>query len=433
MSLWLTTEDEKRIVRARLQSCRNGCQSHSIPLRLQPLRGRQTSGAKAQQKVQVFSAWLKPCPDDGLGPSPYRAENLFSGEQQRGIALLAVLWLAVALSAMALATSYLVRTEIEAARNQIEAQQSYFLARGGIEAAIDSIVRSAAAPPVAPETAAPRPEFLSGQRWLRYEFPGGRCAVEVVPENAKLNINLVPAEQLAALFRALGLSPAESADLAAAIVDWRSPRVSDAGSVFDAFYAGLPRPSKARHAALEHIEELLPVKGTSRELFFGRLEERPEGGWRRRPPLSDLLTTEATASAVNPNYALYEVLLALPGWDEAAATSVIAVREATPFESWNEVQSAAPFAVAAGGIASLTLAQGPVYTLTATCSVPDSRARRSVRALVEIAPNQPLYHQIHGWWDNWPFAHEPPPASQSLRAGEQAGRMNSERESRGRS
>ena len=185
--------------------------------------------------------------------------------KQRGVALLAVLWLAVALSAMALATSYLVRTEVDAARNQMEAQQSYFLARGGIEAAIDSVARSSLAPPPATGEAGPRPEFLPGQRWLRYEFPGGRCVVEVVPENAKLNVNLAPAAQLAALFRALGVSPTESADLAAAIVDWRSPRVSDVGSVFDAFYAGLPRPYKARHAALEHIEELLLVKGMSRE------------------------------------------------------------------------------------------------------------------------------------------------------------------------
>ena len=355
-------------------------------------------------------------------------------EQQKGIALLAVLWLSVALSAMALATSYLVRTEIEAARNQIEAQQSYFLARGGIEAAIDSIARSGFAAPPAQGEASHRPEFLAGQRWLRYEFPGGRCAVEVAPENAKLNINQSPPEQLEALFRALGLSPAESADLAAAMVDWRSPRVSDAGSVFDAFYAGLPRPYKARHAALEHIEELLLVKGMGREMFFGRLEEKPEGGWRRRPPLTDLLTTEATGGAVNPNYAPLEVLLALPGWDEAAATSVIAVREATPLESWNEVQAAAPFAVAAGGIALLTLAQGPVYTLTATCSVPDSAARRSVRALVEIAPNQPLYHQILGWWDNWPFAPEPPPALRSSQSvGGPAPTTYSERRNRIRS
>ena len=81
MRLRLTTEDEKRIVRARLQSCRNGFPIHFISLRLQPLRDRQTSGAKAQQKTPVYSAWLKPCPDGGLGRSPFGAERLFSGEK----------------------------------------------------------------------------------------------------------------------------------------------------------------------------------------------------------------------------------------------------------------------------------------------------------------------------------------------------------------
>ena len=122
---------------------------------------------------------------------------------------------------MALTTSYLVRTEFEATRNRIEAEQSYFVARGGIEAAIYSILRSTSTPPPLPGTAAPTPEFVSGQRWLRYEFPGGHCDVEVVPENAKLGINSTPPEQLAILFQTLGLSVMDSTQLAAAIVDWR--------------------------------------------------------------------------------------------------------------------------------------------------------------------------------------------------------------------
>ena len=126
------------------------------------------------------------------------------------------------------------------------------------------------------------------------------------------------------------------------------------------------------------------------------------------------------------------MLLTLPGWDEATASSVIAIRETTPFQSVSELQAAAPFLAATGGGSSLTFGQGPVYTLTATCSLPDSPARRSVRALVEIASNQPLYHLVLAWWDNWPFAHEAPQALWNQAAGGQAGAMNSERENRGR-
>ena len=39
---------------------------------------------------------------------------------QRGVALLAVLWLAVALSFMGMATAHMVRTEVDAVSNQID-------------------------------------------------------------------------------------------------------------------------------------------------------------------------------------------------------------------------------------------------------------------------------------------------------------------------
>ena len=353
-------------------------------------------------------------------------------EKQRGVALLAVLWLTAALSAMALATSYMVRTEVEAATNRIEAQQGYFLARGGIEAAVDTIARSTFLTPGAGSEADTRPEFVAGQRWISYEFPGGRCAVEVVPENGKLNANLAPSEQLAALFRTLGVGAAESAELALAIVDWRSPRTSEVGSVFDAYYDTLSEPYQARHAPLGQLEELLPVKGMSRELFFGRLEETRTGRWRRRPPLADLLTVAPTAGAVNLNSAPLEVLQSLPGWDAAAAATVIGARERTPFESLSELDAIAPSGGLAGGGANLTIALEPFYTLTATCVPADATARRSVRALLEITPNQPLYHQVVAWWDNWPYANEPPQTLANRGAGGRAGVTETERENRGR-
>lgn len=341
---------------------------------------------------------------------------------QRGVALLAVLWLTVALSAMALATSYMVRTEVEAATNRIEGEQMRFLARGGIEAAVDSILRSATARGALEETP---PEFVAGQRWLRYEFPGGRCAVEVVPENAKLNVNQARPEQLAALFRALGVPAVESAELALAIDEWRSPRGSNVGSVYDAYYAALPEPYGARHAPLEQLEELLPVKGMSRELFFGRIERSAEGRWTRKPPLADLLTTAPTGGGINLNYAAPEVLATLPGWSQADITRLEEFRRQKPFQTPADLAGVVPGGAGPG----VTTAASSFYTLTATCRPPDSSSssaglrsgqaapqsgtRRSVRALVEITATQATGHQILGWWDDWPFAHEAPAATQT--------------------
>lgn len=327
-----------------------------------------------------------------------------AAKRQRGIALLAVLWLAMALSLLALSTSYLVRTEIEAVRNRMEDQQGYYLARGGIEAAVYSIVRSLGAQAGTFQQA----EFTPGQRWLRYALSSGECWVEVMPENAKLSVNQASAEQWEALLAVLGLSPVDRLELAAAIVDWRSPRSSDAGSVLDAYYAALPRPYGAGHAPLTQLEELLGVRGMSTDLFFGRVELESNGQWRKRPPLSDLLTTELTGGSINPNYAPYEVLRTLPGWDDAMAQAVVEARVAAPFRSIEELQAAAPQLVGVLYQTPLTFGAGPVYTLTATGILAGSPVRRSVRALVRVAPDLPLYHRVLAWWDDWPAAADLP-------------------------
>ena len=334
-------------------------------------------------------------------------KKINGAKKQRGVALLAVLWLTVALSFMGMTTSYLVRTEVEAVSNQIESQRSYYLARGGIEAAIHSIVR----PSMTPATDQPV-DYRPGQRWLEFEFPSGFSRVEVVPENAKLNINLVSAEQLAALFFSLGLPTSRSLEMAAAIVDWRTPRTSDVGSLFDSYYASLPRPYPARHAPLERLEELLPVKGMSRSLFFGRVEYSPEDRLLRMPPLADLLTAQSAGFAVNPNYAPYEVLRVLRGWNDSMAAAVVEARTAAPFRSLEDLRLAVPETSTVTSLAPLTFAQGPIYTLTATGTLPDSGVRRSVRALVRVGPALPLYHQVLAWWDNWPFESGSPQTEQ---------------------
>jgi type II secretory pathway component PulK len=318
---------------------------------------------------------------------------------ERGVALLAVLWLAVALSFMGMATAHMVRTEVTALSNQMDAQRSYYLARGGIEAAVYSIAHPLEVQPEVAGLPIPPSAFTIGKRWLQFEFPGGSCMVEVVPENAKLDVNQAPAQQLAALFGSLGLSANDSLDLAGAIAHWRSPRGSDADTPLDAFYAGTPEPYLARHAALKQVDELLPVRGMSRSLFFGHMERTRGGQWQKWPPLSDLLTAQSTGNAINPNYAAYEVLRVLPGWNDDLASAVLAARRSTPFRSLLDFQRAVPEISAV--LAPITLQEGPAYTLTATGFLSGSGVHRSVRALVVIGPSQPLYHRVLGWWDNW--------------------------------
>src|SRR3990172_2188805 len=143
--------------------------------------------------------------------------------RQQVVALLAVLWLTMALSVIAMTTAAMVRTEAAAVTNRLESERGYYLARGGVEAAIYAMLHPSS---VQLGAIAAADEFHPGQRFIRFDSADGLVVVEIVPENAKLSINQAPPDQLAALFALLDETPEASREMADAIVDWRAPRRS---------------------------------------------------------------------------------------------------------------------------------------------------------------------------------------------------------------
>ncbi|MBI2819129.1 MAG: general secretion pathway protein GspK [Acidobacteria bacterium] len=327
-----------------------------------------------------------------------------SARMQRGVALLAVLWLSVALTMIAMTTAYLVRTEAGAVGNHIESERAALLARGGVQAAVYAILHPGGDLAALSDESSLAQQFRPGQRWLQFDFDAGSAVVEVVPENAKLNINQASQEQLAALLALLGTPENESRELATAIADWRSPRGSSVATPFDIFYTTLSQPYEARHVPFEELEELLAVKGMDRDLFFGQLFQTAAGNWKRTPPLADLLTTEPNFVGVNVNYAAYEVLRVLPGWDESLAAAVIEARSRIVSGT---LLNAVPGLSAASSLSPVTVALGSTYTLTATAEMSDSKVRHSVRSRIRLDRTVPMGFQVTAWWEDWPWSTVP--------------------------
>src|SRR5579872_5603527 len=187
---------------------------------------------------------------------------------RRGGALLAVLWLSAALSAIAFSLANTVRGEVERTSTAVDGLRTYYLAQAGIERGILYMQWRDAVPLSAPF------KYKPGTPVLPFLFPSGEAIVEVIPETAKLNINLTPPADLLRLLLALGAGPSRAEQIVAAIVDWRSP---SAPTLFDAFYASLPSSFRARHASLEETEELLLVRGITPELYYGGYDQDAAG------------------------------------------------------------------------------------------------------------------------------------------------------------
>lgn len=319
-------------------------------------------------------------------------------KRQRGSALLAVLWLAAALSAIAFAVANSVRGETERASTEVEGLRAYYVATGAIDRALLWILWG---PSIRNPDGSPR-YFRPPMPVIHFDFPSGTADVQVIPETSKLNINTVPPQQLMALMAALGVPAERAQTIVAGILDWRAPSPGGAFTEFDQYYLSLSPTFRSRHASFEQIEELLVIRGMTPELFYGRYDKAPDGHLLPRPGLRDCLSIFGGSGTYDVNTVQPAVMQAL-GLPPDAAAQVVAMRRQTPFRTPDQVSAIPSIGLATG---HLGLGSSSVFTLRAIASarLPNgqfSDMRRSVSAMIAFLGDQynPPYHILR-WYDN---------------------------------
>jgi len=265
---------------------------------------------------------------------------------ERGVALVAAVAALAVLTVLAtgLATTSVLDQHL--ARNALAALQADALARSGVAAA--AVVLSERSPA--------EPDTLSA-RWDsgRQPLGAGWVEVRVEDEARRLDLNEL-ADAVPALFKVLGLD-----HLVDALADWTdgddSPR--PAGAERD-WYLGRTPPYLPPNAPLGSVGELVGVRG-----FDAALVER------LRP-----FVTVAGETAINPNTAPREVLLAVVG-DVTTVERLLTARAAGPIaeEDLNKL-----FADRPAIRARLTL-RGQHYTLRALAGV--GELRRAIEATLD--------------------------------------------------
>jgi general secretion pathway protein K len=310
----------------------------------------------------------------------------------RGGALLAVLWLSAALSAIAYSLANTVRGEVERTSTSVDGLRTYYLARAGVERGILYVQWRNAIPPGSPLKYGP------GNPVLRFQFPSGQAWVEVVPETAKLNINSASPLDLVRLLAAMGVELTRAEQIVAAIVDWRTP----AGiTQFDAFYQSLIPSFRSRHASFEETEELLLVRGMTPELYYGGYDHDAAGRMVPRAGLRDCVAVFGSRGGIDVNTAQPAVLVAI-GFPPDAAAAIVARRRVQPFQSPGEV---AAFLGGSPALGRLRVGGNVIFTFrsTARIQLPNSQLsdlRRTVAATVIFRPDEDIKLQTLRWYDN---------------------------------
>ncbi len=247
----------------------------------------------------------------------------------RGIALIIVLWILVLLITLGAEFNLSMKTEVNTTRNFKEDIETYYLARAGINLAKAEIMGDAAfhswtpelgfvfGKPVAQSTeekdkniGAKDEEALPEveESPPREDLPLGLGTIQysITDENGKLNINTATRETLSKALALNGMEFGSERDtIVDSILDWidNDDKHRANGAESD-YYSGLNPGYKAKNQPLDNLEELLRVRGMTPELLYGS-EEFDAEAYRdkeNRPGLVRIFTT-ANVTQFNPNTA----------------------------------------------------------------------------------------------------------------------------------
>lgn len=305
---------------------------------------------------------------------------------KKGSALLMVLWLTAALSAIGLVVAENVRGETERAATNIDDAKSYFIARGAIERAALHIMWGL-------------PFYAPGAPAMDLDFPSGTVHVDIIPESSKLSLNASPPAEIMRLLMALGMPENNAGEIAAAIVDWRTPDPLH-NSPFDAFYLAQSPSFLAPHASFVENEELLLVKGITPDLYYGSSLDRTHAGLR------DCVSVHGSTGAIDINTAQPETMEAV-GISASDVADILKFRATHPTITYQDLMG---ITQAIGPAARRLGVGGQTYfTLRATARIrqPDGKLsdmRRTVGALMRFSfpgnpQNWPVGFEVLRWFD----------------------------------
>ena len=238
---------------------------------------------------------------------------------EKGVALILVLLTVSVIVVLTLQLNVSSRSQVHEAANLGDGIRVLYIAKSGVFAGMGLLSEDRGDADTLNEAWA-RTEALSEQS--KDYFDGGHLELVIEDEAGKVNINkLVEGNGFnnavkGVLSRLLSqpqfkLQDQEVQDLLNAIKDWidADSEVTATGAE-NAYYQGLGKSYTVRNGPMESIDELLLVRGVTRELFYGNSE---------RPGLARFLTVQGEGS-ININTAPKEVLRALaPSITEDAA------------------------------------------------------------------------------------------------------------------
>jgi general secretion pathway protein K len=286
---------------------------------------------------------------------------------ERGFVIVAVLWILMALSALAVIFSLYLSGSARALSVNDTALRTEALVAASLELTTYQLLL-------------PGDAERPAQGSFHFRMDNAEIVVAFKSEAARIDLNFAPKDVLAKLFAGFGANEAAAQEYADRIIGWRTRPAPGATNNEEALYGAAGLGYSPRQSPFTHVNELALVVGLAPALVDRALP---------------FVTVFNGSSDVDPKIAAPEVIAALPGQMQANPNDVLGERPASP--------NNAPAATAnSSGPAqsNATTAKSSAYRIETTINFNDGRRAASevVVAIGDKDKEDP--YRVLSWQDD---------------------------------
>jgi general secretion pathway protein K len=283
---------------------------------------------------------------------------------ERGFVIVAVLWILVALSALATIFSVYLSNSALALAVTDTGLQTEALVSAGVELTTYQLL-------LAGEKARP------ALGWFRFRLDNADVLVSFTSEAARVDLNFASKEMLANLFAVLGADPKVASESADRIVGWRTRPKANAANEEEALYGAAGLTYSPRQSFFAHVNELSLVLGMPPELVDRALP---------------FLTVFSGSATVDVLVAPPEVIAALPGMTPSILNDFLNQR---PALSRDQSAIAAALGPAQAGA---TIPNSKSFRIVMALKFDNGR-RTSSEVVIALGDDKDPYHVL-SWQDD---------------------------------
>jgi general secretion pathway protein K len=284
---------------------------------------------------------------------------------ERGFVIVAVLWILMALSALAVIFSIYLSGSARALAVNDTALQAEALVSASVELTTYQLLL-------------PGDQARPSHGAFHFRMDDADVAVSFKSEAARIDLNFAPKEVLANLFAGLGAAKAAAQEDADRIVGWRTLPAPGAANDEEALYAAAGLDYSPRQSLFTHVNELALVAGLAPALVDRALP---------------FVTVFNGASSIDPEIAAPQVIAATQP-DKTPADPNGALGERPPSPNDGAVTAASPDAAQGNA----TIAKSLSYRIETTINFIDGR-RTASEVVIAIGDKEDPY-RVLSWQDD---------------------------------